>query len=78
MLHLSWSKNFRISQISRTAAVTANPGAVLPTPASAEKLTTGTIFQINCTKIYVPVVTSFCESRILKNTPLENKYRPYI
>ena len=49
-LDLTWSKNRVISEISRTPEVDkANP--------VDETLTTGAIFQINNTKLYVPVVT---------------------
>ena len=49
-LDLSWSKNCAISKISRTAAV----GGDNPVDAT---LTTGTTFQINNAKLYIPVVT---------------------
>ena len=52
-LDLSWSRYCIISKISRRPAVPANPPAA---PAEATK-TTGTTFQINNAKFYVPVVT---------------------
>ena len=52
-LDLLWCRNCVITQILRTAAVAANP----TNPASAATETTVATFQVNNTKIYVPVVT---------------------
>ena len=52
-LDLSWSRNCVITETLRTAAVAANP----TNSASAVTETTGATFQLNNTKIYVPVVT---------------------
>ena len=58
-LDLSWSKSCIISEISRTAAVTANSNSnpSVLTAAATEK--NNVTFQINTAKRYVPVVT-FC------------------
>ena len=63
-LDLSWSRNCIISEISRTAAVGGNADANPPVPAGEATLITGTTFQINNTKLYVPVVTLFIKNNI--------------
>ena len=55
-LDLTWSKYFIISEISITPAIADNPGANPPVPVVAARQTTGVKFQINNTKLYVPVV----------------------
>ena len=79
-LDLSWSKNCKISEISRTSEVSgANP--------ADETLTTGETFQVNNAKLYVPVVPWSINDNIklLKNIKQEfkgtiswNKYRSEI
>ena len=54
-LDLTCSRN-SICEISRTAAVAGNPDANPPVPTEEATLTTGAKFQINNTKLYVPVV----------------------
>ena len=49
----SWSKECKISKLSRTAAVAVNP----PNPAKEVTETNSATFQINNDKLYVPVVT---------------------
>ena len=51
-LDLSWSRKSVISEISRTAAVVANP----PNPAREGTKTNSAAFQIISAKPYVPVV----------------------
>ena len=55
-LDLPWSNNCIISKISRTPEIAANPAANPPVLAGKGTLTTGVTFQINGTKLYVPVV----------------------
>ena len=82
-LTLSWSKNCIISEISRTAAVSANP----PNLARAEMSTTSALFQINSAKLHVSVATLSINDNIkflenlkqgFKRTISGNKYRPEI
>ena len=54
-LDLSWSKDCVISKISRTPEVAPNSDANPPIAARAATQTSGTTFQINSTKLYVPV-----------------------
>ena len=54
-LDLSWSKDCVIPQMSETPEVAANSYANLPLPARPATQTSRTTFQINSTKIYVPV-----------------------
>ena len=86
-LDLSWSRNCIISEISRTAAVGGNADANPPVPAGEATLITGTTFQINNTKLYVPVVTLFIKNNIkfleyvkqrFRTTVFWNKYRSEI
>ena len=56
-LDLKWTRNCVISEISRTAAVTENLNANPAVQPVAPTQTTGTTFQINNAKLYVPVVT---------------------
>ena len=56
-LHLSWSRNCIIFEISRTAVVAANPNANPIAQARATTQTTGAIFQLTSCKLYVLVVT---------------------
>ena len=52
-LDLTWSKDWMISEISRIAAVAANP----PDPVRAAVETTRTTFQTNSTKLYAHVAS---------------------
>ena len=61
---MSLSGNSIISEISRTAAVVANPPAAPPTPAEPTTSTLGAAFQINSAKLFVPVVTLFINDNI--------------
>ena len=72
-LDLTWSRNCMTSEISRTDALAANPH----NPARAATDTTGATFQINSTKLYVPVVTLFLNDNIkfLENIKQEFKRR---
>ena len=75
-LILSWSKNC-ISEISRTAAVSANP----PNLARAETSTTSALFQINSAQLYVTVATLSIQENLkqeFKKTISGNKYRSEI
>ena len=82
-LDFSWSEG--ISQISRTPAVAADPNTNPPVQA-AEATQTTTKFQIDGTKLYVPVVTlSINDNIFLENikqgcerTISWNKYRSEI
>ena len=57
VLHLSWSKECIISDISITLRIPANPSAnPLVQEVAAVKIT-GATFQINNAKLYVPAVT---------------------
>ena len=75
-----------MTEISRTAAVAANPAAIPPTPAEPATPTLGASFQINSIKCYVLVVTFSISNNInfLENIKQEektvswNKYRPEI
>ena len=60
-------KNCIISEISRAASVATNPAAVPPTLAKTAKSTAGARFQINCTKLYVSVITFFINNNILEH-----------
>ena len=53
-LDLSWSKDCVIPQMSKTPEVAANSYVNLPLPARPATQTSGTTFQINSTKVYVP------------------------
>ena len=55
-LDLSWSKNCIISEISVILRIPANPDANLLVQEVEAIQTTGTTFQINNAKLYVPVV----------------------
>ena len=54
---MSWSKDCVISEISRTAAVVANPNANPTVQGSEATKTNNATFQINKAKLYVPLVT---------------------
>ena len=56
-LNWSWSKECMISEISITPRIAAHPDANPPVPGVTAIQTTGATFQINDTKIYVPVDT---------------------
>ena len=56
-LNWSWSKECMISEISITPRIAAHPDANPPVPGVTAIQTTGATFQINNTKIYVPVDT---------------------
>ena len=83
---MSWSEDCIISQISRTSVVAANPSANQPVQATEVTQTTTTKFQINGTKLYIPVVTLSINNNIfLENikqgrgrTICWNKYRSEI
>ena len=64
------SRNCVISKISRTTLVGGNPNVNPLVQAKAETQTTGAIFQITSSKVYVPVVT-FYKTRIQNNNFLE-------
>ena len=66
-LDLSWSEDCIISQISRTSVVAANPSANPPVQATEVTQTTTTKFQINGTKLYIPVVTLSINNIFLEN-----------
>ena len=68
-LDLQWSKNCIIFEIFSTPEIDANPAAVPAIEYALAISTTSTLFQINSTKFYVPVVTSFINNniRFLKN-----------
>ena len=55
-LDFSWSKNCIISEISVILRIPANPDANLLVQEVEAIQTTGTTFQINNAKLYVPVV----------------------
>ena len=63
-LDLSWLEDCIISEISRTPEVPPNSAANLPTDRFLPKQTTGGPFQINSTKLYVPVVTLYMDDNI--------------
>ena len=82
-LDLSWSRNYLVSKISRTAAVTAN----IPNPAGEETKTNSAAFFVFSAKLYVPVVTLSINDNIkflenikqgFKRTISWNKYRSEI
>ena len=81
-LNLRWSKSFAISEISRTFRAAGDPLVQLVVTA-----TTGGTFQINNTKLYVPVVSLSINDNIIflgntkqgfKTTISRNKYRSEI
>ena len=51
-----WSKDCIITEIYRTPEVAGNPRANPPVSDREATLTTGATFQINNTKLYVPIV----------------------
>ena len=56
-LDLPRLKDCKISEIFNTPEIDANPPAVLPNGHAPATSTTSALFQINSTKLYVPVVT---------------------
>ena len=83
-LYLSWSKECIISEISVTLALPGNPNLNPPVPDVTATQTTGATFQINNTKLYVPVVILSINDNIkilenikqrFKRTIFWNKYR---
>ena len=56
-IDLTWSKECIVSEISITPAIAGNPNARPPVQARETRQTTGSTFQINNAKLYVPVVT---------------------
>ena len=54
---MSWSKNRILSRTSRTAAVAANTNTNPPAQARAATQTTGAIFPMTSSQLYVSVVT---------------------
>ena len=86
-LNLRWSRKCVIPEIYRTPEVAANPGANPPTANTVPNLTFDAEFQINNTKLYVPVVTLSIKDTVdfsenmkqeLKRTISWNKYRSEI
>ena len=76
-LDLPWSKNFIITEISRTAAVATDPDMNPPVQARAARQITGAIFQTTSCKLYAPVVTLSIKQGF-KRTISWNKYRSEI
>ena len=54
-LDLSWLEDCIISQISRTPVVAANPNVNPPFQAATATKTSNATFQVNSTKLYVPI-----------------------
>ena len=86
-LDLKCRKNCVICEIHKTPEVPANPNANLPNPLIQATATTGTIFQINNAKLYVPIVTLSINDKVkvlenikqeFKRTISWNKYRSEI
>ena len=55
-LDLSRTRNCLISEISRTAALTANPDTNPPVQVREDTITTSAVFQMNNAELYVPVI----------------------
>ena len=63
-LELPWSKSCTISEISRIAAVAANPNANLLARHRVSRRITAAVFQIDNAKLYLPFVTLFLNVKI--------------
>ena len=86
-LDLALSRNYIISEISKTAEVTGNPNANLLVPAKTARSRTSTLFQINSAKLCFPVATLPLNDNIkflenlkqgFKRTFFWNRYRTEI
>ena len=80
---LSWRKDFIISEIFDTSEIDANPASNSHVAHARATSTTSALFQINSTKIYVPVVSLAVNNNIkflenlkqgFKRTISQNKY----
>ena len=81
---MAWSKEYIISEITIISRVVANPDTNFPVRARGATQATGSTFQINNAKHYVPVVTLSINDNIkfweniqhgLKRTIIWNRYR---
>ena len=74
-LDLTWSRNYIISEISKTAEVTGNPNANLPVLAKTAILKTSPLFQINSVKLCFSVDTLSVndKTKFLENVKQEFK-----
>ena len=84
---MKWTENCVISEIHKTREVPANPNANPPNPIIQATAATGTTFQINYVKLYVPIVTLSINNNIkflenikqgFERTISWNKYRSEI
>ena len=76
-LALSQSKDC-ITEISRTHATATNPAVIPPTPTEPATTTTGATFQINSTKLYVPIVTFPINNNITFLENLKERFKKKI